>query len=254
MTLFRNVVLVAAIAGLLASIVMTALQTFSTVPLILEAETYETAGGGHSHDHGAAAVTDAAAPAETTTSDAVVAEVEEGWAPEDGIERFTFTFLANLASGIGLALILVAVSEFAGGISSWRSGMLWGLSGFAAFTLAPSLGLPPELPGMPAGDLGARQVWWITTVVATAGGLAMIAFRGTVLLSIVGVALIVAPHVIGAPQPDSHATDVPADLHHRFVVASTVTMLVFWVLLGGLVGVIRSRFAVAEDVRHGQLA
>ncbi len=245
MTLFRNVVLVAAIAGLLASLVMTAMQSFSTVPLILEAETYETAGD--SHDHGAVAGADAPTPAE-------VAEVE-AWGPEDGFERFFFTFLANAASGFGLALILVAVSEFAGGIASWRAGMVWGFAGFAAFTLAPSLGLPPELPGMPAGDLGARQVWWITTVVATAGGLALIAFRGTVLLSILGVALIVAPHVIGAPQPDTHATDVPADLHHRFVVASTITMLVFWVLLGGLVGAVRSRFAVAaDDPREGQLA
>ena len=135
MTVFRNVVLVAAIAGLLASFVMTALQSFATVPLILEAETYENGGGAHSHDHGAAAGTEASAPADTATA---IAEEEEGWAPEDGFERFLFTFLANVASGFGLALILVAVSEFAGGIASWRSGMLWGLAGFAAFTLAPS--------------------------------------------------------------------------------------------------------------------
>lgn len=249
MTLLRNVVLVAAIAGLLAGIVMTALQSFTTVPLILEAETYETAGDVPAHDHESPAGVEEAAP-----DAAVHAHDEEAWAPEDGFERFLFTFLANVASGFGLALILVAVSEFAGGIASWRAGLVWGFAGFAAFTLAPGLGLPPELPGMPAADLGARQVWWITTVVATAGGLALIAFRGTVLLSIVGVALIVAPHVIGAPQPASHDTAVPADLHHRFVVASTVTMLVFWVLLGTLAGAVRARFAVAEDVRHGQLA
>ena len=145
-------------------------------------------------------------------------------------------------SGIGFALILVAVSEFAGGISSWRSGMLWGFAGFAVFTLAPGLGLPPELPAMPAADLVARQTWWIATVVATAAGLALVAFRGTVVLSIVGVALIVAPHIIGAPQPESHASPIPEDLHHQFVVATTVTNLVFWVLLGGLVGIVRSRF------------
>jgi len=248
MTLFRNVVLVAAIAGLLASLVMTALQSFATVPLILEAETYENGGDAHSHDHAAAGAEAAAPVAGDPHHD------EDAWAPADGFERFFFTFLANAASGFGLALILVAVSEIAGGIASWRAGMLWGFAGFAAFTLAPGLGLPPELPGMPAADLGARQVWWITTVIATAGGLALIAFRGTILLSIIGVALIVAPHVIGAPQPVSHASDVPADLHHRFVVASTVTMLVFWVLLGGLVGVIRSRFALAGSARHGQLA
>ena len=144
--------------------------------------------------------------------------------------------VANIVSGFGFALILVAVSEFAGGISSWRSGVLWGFAGFAAFTLAPGLGLPPELPAMPAADLFARQVWWISTVVATGAGLWLIAFRGAGVFSIVGVALIVAPHIIGAPQPDSYETPIPEGLHHQFVVASTITSLVFWVLLGGLVG------------------
>ena len=148
----------------------------------------------------------------------------------------------NVVSGVGFALLLVAVSEFAGGISSWRQGVLWGFAGFAVFTLAPGLGLPPELPAMPAADLFDRQVWWIGTVAATAAGLALIAFRGTMLLSIIGVALIVLPHVIGAPQPASHESPIPADLHHQFVVAVTVTNLIFWVALGGIVGIVRQRF------------
>lgn len=249
MTLFRNVVFVAAIAGLLASFAMTALQTYSTVPLILKAETFE--GAAPAHDHGAATE---AAPAATEAAPAAAAHEhdESAWAPADGFERFFFTFLANVVSGIGFALLLVAVSEFAGGISSWRSGVLWGFAGFAVFTLAPGLGLPPELPAMPAADLAARQVWWIGTVIATAAGLALIAFRGTVALSIVGVALIVAPHVIGAPQPESHESPIPADLHHQFVVAATVTNLIFWVLLGGLVGAVRTYFAGRAP--QGQLA
>ena len=84
---------------------------------------------------------------------------------------------ANLVTAIGFALLLVAASEFAGGIAGWRQGLLWGLAGFAVFTLAPGLGLPPELPAMPAAELGARQVWWFGTVAATAAGLALIAFR-----------------------------------------------------------------------------
>ena len=44
MTIFRNVVIIAAIAGLFSGIVMTALQSFATVPLILQAETFEGAG------------------------------------------------------------------------------------------------------------------------------------------------------------------------------------------------------------------
>ena len=54
MTIFRNVVFVAALAGLVAGIVLAALQFFATVPLILKAEVYEQAGGGHTHDHAAA--------------------------------------------------------------------------------------------------------------------------------------------------------------------------------------------------------
>ena len=61
-----------------------------------------------------------------------------------------------------------------------------------------------------------------------------------------GVALIVAPHIIGAPQPESHELPIPADLHHQFVVAVTVTNLIFWVVLGGLVGLMRGRFMGSE--------
>jgi len=250
MTYLRNVVLVAALAGLLASLAMTAMQAYSTVPLILQAETFENAGG-ELHDHAAAAGDPAASPAPAAAEHE---HSDEAWAPADGFERFAFNFLANLLSGFGFALILVAVSEFAGGISSWRSGMLWGFAGFAVFTLAPGLGLPPELPAMPAADLGARQAWWVATVVATAIGLALIAFRGTVALSIVGVALIVAPHIVGAPQPESHTSPIPEGLHHQFVVASTVTNLVFWVLLGGIVGVVRSRFNRSAGGLSNQLA
>jgi cobalt transporter subunit CbtA len=238
MTIFRNAVFTAAAAGLLAGLILAALQTFATVPLILQAETFENAGAP-AHDHGAA-------PAEADSAAAASAEShghgEEAWAPADGFERFAYSAAVNIISGIGFALVLVAASEFAGGISSWRQGMIWGFAGFAVFTLAPGLGLPPELPAMPAADLFARQVWWIGTVAATAAGLALIAFRGAVPLSILGVALIVLPHIIGAPQPDSHESPIPEGLHHQFVVAVTVTNLIFWTALGGIVGLVRQRF------------
>ena len=174
--------------------------------------------------------------------------------PEDGVERTFYTVAANVITGIGFALLLVAVSEVAGGIAGWRDGLIWGFAGFAAFTLAPGLGLPPELPGMPAADLFARQVWWIATVVLTAGGLALIAFSRNALLAALGAALIVLPHVIGAPQPESHDSAVPADLHHSFVVAVTVTNLIFWLALGAAVGVVRSRFVEGLGAPQARLA
>lgn len=233
MTVFRNIVFIAALAGLLAGIVMTVMQAYATVPLILQAETFEAAAP-HSHDHGVAA-------GATSHSH----EEEEGWAPADGFERQAWTAVANIVTGIGFALVLVTASEFAGGIGNWRRGLVWGFAGFAVFTLAPGLGLPPELPAMPAADLAARQVWWLGTAAATAAGLGLIAFGSSALLAAAGVALIVLPHAIGAPMPESHDTPVPADLHQRFVVAVTLTSLIFWLVLGTAVAVARGRFASA---------
>src|SRR5260370_25839670 len=104
MTILRNVVFVAALAGLVAAIVLTAQQILSTVPLIVQAESYEQAdatGPGHA------------------ASDAAVGAHEhdpEAWRPADGFERYFFTALANLVTAIGFALILVVASDFAGGI------------------------------------------------------------------------------------------------------------------------------------------
>jgi cobalt transporter subunit CbtA len=242
MNLFRNVVFIAAIAGLVAGVVLACMQAYATVPLILKAEVYEQAGGGHGHDHAAVqAATGTTAMSTAAPAEATAPAEDEGWAPADGFERFAFSVLANIVTGIGFALILVAVSEFAGGIGNWRQGVFWGLAGFAVFTLAPGLGLPPELPAMPAADLTERQIWWWATVAATAIGLGMIAFRKSLPLAILAVALIVAPHIVGAPQPGSYETAIPEGLHHQFVVAVTVTNLVFWLVLGAVVGVVRGR-------------
>lgn len=254
MTLFRNVVFIAAIAGLVAGVVLACMQAYATVPLILKAEVYEQAGGGHTHDHGLAP----AAAGRNAMSSAVPAEAataeEEGWAPADGFERFAFNVVANVVTGIGFALILVAASEFAGGIGNGRQGMFWGLAGFAVFTLAPNLGLPPELPAMPAADLTQRQIWWTATVVATAAGLGLLAFRKSLPLAILAVALIVAPHIVGAPQPDSFESPIPEGLHHQFVVAVTLTNLVFWLVLGAVVGLVRGRLTGAATGLRDSLA
>ena len=120
--------------------------------------------------------------------------------------------------------------------------MFWGLAAFAVFTLAPGLGLPPELPAMPAAELGPRQLWWLGTVASSAAGLALLVYGRSVLAIAGGVVLLVAPHLIGAPQPATYETAIPEGLHHSFVVAVVLTTLVFWVLLGGLTGFLRERF------------
>jgi cobalt transporter subunit CbtA len=232
MDYFRNIVVVAALAGAIAGLGMTIAQQLATVPLILKAEVYEEQGAAPAHDHGNAV--------------AAHEHGDEGWTPSNGFERTAFSVAANIVTGIGFALLLVAVSELFGGIRDWRQGVFWGLAGFAVFTLAPGLGLPPELPAMPAAELGARQLWWVATVLCTAIALGLLVYRRSLVAVIAAIALLVAPHLIGAPQPASYETPVPEGLHHSFVVAVVLTTLLFWVLLGGLAGLFRGRFVHAN--------
>jgi cobalt transporter subunit CbtA len=227
MPVFRTIIFVAAVAGAIAGFALTALQHLSTVPLIRQAETYE------------AKTPPTQGATEARDQDATSAHVH-GW-PADGVERIIYTALANIVGAVGLGLLLVALSETAGGLAHWRQGLFWGLGGFVAFTLAPSLSLPPELPGMPSAGLAARQIWWVATAAVTAGGLAIILFRPALWAAILGTALIVAPHLVGAPQPASFESAVPHDLTQRFVTSVLVTNFLFWVLLGGFAGFMRPR-------------
>jgi cobalt transporter subunit CbtA len=231
MDYFRNIVVVAALAGGIAGLGMTIAQQLSTVPLILKAEVYEEQSAVPVHEHG-----DAAAQAGAHEHG------DGGWAPADGFERTAFSVLANIVTGIGFALLLVAASELFGGIRGWRQGVFWGLAGFATFTLAPGLGLPPELPAMPAAELGARQLWWVATALCTATALGLLVYQRSLVAVLAAIALLVTPHLIGAPQPASFETAIPEGLHHSFVVAVVLTTLLFWVLLGGLAGLFRRRF------------
>jgi predicted cobalt transporter CbtA len=64
----------------------------------------------------------------------------------------------------------------------------------------------------------------------------------------------VAPHIVGAPQPASFETPIPEGLHHQFVVAVTMTNLVFWVLLGAAAGYFRSRFIGSSESLRSSFA
>ena len=237
MSLFRNLFFAAALAGLLAGLVATVVHAFGTVPIILAAETFEASGDAapvaHGHSHG----------------EAVGGHDNSGgaWAPADGMERTAYTALADILTGIGCALLLCAAFALRGRGVDWRQGLYWGLGGFAAFTVAPGLGLPPELPGTEAAALFDRQVWWIVTVAATAGGLAMVFLGRRAALVIAGVSLVVLPHVIGAPQPVQHVSLAPADMTRDFIVAAVLSSFVFWVAVGMLSGFFYGRFVAAPQ-------
>ena len=110
-------------------------------------------------------------------------------------------------------------------------------SALSAVTLAPAVGLPPELPGMAAADLVPRQIWWVATIAATAAGIYLIATQARPWALVLAVALIVAPHLIGAPVAPHGEGTVPAELVARFVANSIAANAVFWCFIGLLLGI-----------------
>ena len=114
--------------------------------------------------------------------------------------------------------------------------MLWGAAGYLVFFVAPALGLPPELPGTEAAPLRDRQIWWTVAVVLSAAGLGLAAFAKNIALRVLGLALIAAPHIVGAPVPAIHGGTAPPDLASAFMRAAYLANAAFWLALGTLVG------------------
>lgn len=237
MNVFRSIVFSAVAAGLAVGIGVTVIQQFGTVPLILKAETFEKTAEPHGHE--ALAATSQAGAIEHNHAEHTHAA--EAWGPQDGLERNAYTAAANVLTAIGFSMLLAGIfavrGSHAGNRTPWHDGLTWGLAGFAVFTLAPGLGLPPELPGVPSAPLLSRQIWWMLAAATTAGGLSLIFFRRSVPASIAGLILIILPHIIGAPELEHIETNVPASLSHEFVVTVTLTSLIFWFMLGGLTSV-----------------
>jgi len=232
MSVFRAIVFAAVVSGGLVGVAVTAVQHLGTVPLIAKAEVYERAAE--------AAAAKSATPAEHANHQ----HGEDAWAPQDGLERTAFTAAANILTAIGFALVMCGIFALRGPVD-WYGGLLWGLAGFVVFTLAPGLGLPPTLPGIPAAELTARQLWWIATAASTAAGLALLFFRRSPLTAAVAICLLALPHVIGAPQPEGAHTNVPPALSRQFIAAVTFTSLLFWSLLGSLTSIAYRRFSAS---------
>ena len=237
---------VALLAGIAAGVVNWGVHMIGTSPLILDAEVYEKAG-------------EAAAPPESTEAMAAEAATGEAdghehhhdadaWEPADGWQRNLFTLGADVVTGVGFAFLLTAAIVFFGKGADWRRGLVWGLAGFACFSLAPAFGLPPELPGTEAAPLLDRQVWWIGTAIATGAGLFAAARMRSVLGFVIAAVLIALPHVVGAPQPATPGGLAPEELEHKFVVIAIASSLVFWLVLGVLTGAFFKRYAQAEGV------
>jgi cobalt transporter subunit CbtA len=231
MDLFRRVFFAAVLAGTVAGLINAGLQQWRLVPMILFAETLENAAAS-----GGPATTSQDPQADTHASAAV------DWAPADGLERAFYSTLAALLTGIGFAALLNGTSIILALPLTVENSFLWGLCGFAVFSMAPALGLAPELPGMAAANLGARQFWWWFAALATAAafiGMAKVPRLPVVLASVVLIAL---PHISGAPQPANATSTVPAELASAFAANALGIALIVWLATGYLLGWFNAQF------------
>lgn len=249
--------LAALAAGLIAGVLMTAAQQSRVVPLILHAEEFEgEAPAASDHQHSStsgystfgelASSLYIVTPAYAHEHPAVAGEAAEEGGIMFGMSRFSGTLGANLVIGAGFGLLLAAVSLLTGNTITVANGVFWGASGWLAVHFLPAVGLPPELPGFPAADLGARQVWWFFAVVLSAAGIYLLGLRKELPAKIVGIILIAAPQFWGAPQPETIHSNVPALLAAEFAVAALATALFFWVVLGLSLGFMNEKLAKAS--------
>lgn len=213
----RHLLTSALFAGLVTGLISAALQFAFVIPLVLEGELYETGARIHFPLDG------------SPQSPAGAPGLGSDWF------RHLMTVTFDVVTYTGYALILVALMALAnrsGHKVTPRQGLVWGLAGFAAVQLAPALGLPPELPGTITPEVVPRQIWWAATILATASGLGLIAFGRASLAPLAGVALILAPQIVGAPHLDTYFGVAPPELASQFVTLSLGAAAAGWTLLG----------------------
>ncbi|SPL62442.1 CbtA family protein [Ochrobactrum soli] len=223
MNYFRTLFFTALLAGLAGGLLSSAANITLTVPLILKAEVFEHAE---------------ARKAEVVASSSETSDHEHE-APAEA--RDLLTLIATLLAYIGFALLLTVSADVLGIMNDWRAGFLGGIAGFLVFSLIPALGLPPELPGMPAAGLEARQLWWLGTVACAVAATVISARFKRKEAYAVGLLLVVLPFALGAPVAQVGATSVPRELYREFVLHTLVVSLMSWALIGSCVGWLRSR-------------
>ncbi len=209
-------------AGVLAAVLVSILEIYTTTPLILKAEVYETAvetaAANQQVIDGIPKVTNAALEA---------AAADLG----GGFSRFLTTLVSNTVAGISFSLLLSVGLTFGDKPADMSKGLLLAAGFFSAFILAPALSMSPKMPGMPAADLTSRQIWWSVIVISTLAGLWCLTYGHAMVLKALGVILVVAPHAWAAPV-DVAGGSAPAVLTADFSSATMVVNAVFWALIG----------------------
>ena len=229
--MYSRILISAIFAGAAAGLVAGILQLIFVQPVLLHAELYES--GELVHFGGIANSADPALPGFDVMRDGL---------------SLIFTMLIYT----GYALLMIAmmnIAEERGAQIDGRWGIIWGVAGFVAFHLAPGFTLAPEVPGVAAADITARQIWWFATVISAAIAMWLLAFGGNWAMWGAAAVLLMAPHLIGAPEPDSFTGPVPTEIGALFAARALGVGLAAWVLLGCFAG-----FFWQREGRHADAA
>ena len=215
-SMFQKIVVSALIAGFGAGLMAALLQFVFVQPLLLHAELFEIDP--------------------STSLDLVT--IQRG--PFDVVrEGFNLIFSALVYTGYGFIMLAIMVwTEERGEPISVRAGLIWGVAGFVTMHMAPAFGLAPDLPGLNGADVEARQIWWFITATCTGIAIWLIAFGQNWALWGSAIALLAAPHFIGAPLPDMLTQVAPPELAASFAARTLGVALAVWVTLGLLLGVV----------------
>lgn len=220
------------LAGFVVAMLASLLQFTMVERLILLAEQYES--GALVHFQAAGHQDDTAAH----SHDAAAAPHDHGEAADQPFwQRQAKTVLSMIVTYCGYALVMIAgfaLANHFGRKVPLAHGLLWGLAGFASFSLAPAMGLELQPPGVEQAALQARQLWWIGCALATAAALGLIAYANGVLPRLAAIVLLAVPHIIGAPHLPEFTGIIPPELSSLFASRSLGLGLIAWVTLGGL--------------------
>ena len=123
-----------------------------------------------------------------------------------------------------------------------QNSFVWGVFGFIAVALAPSVGMPPELPGMPAADLYTRQIWWVVTILATSTALYMWLFAKNYWWQLSAFIIAIAPQLFAPINAAKSESNLPASLAAEFASSSLAANLVMWLAISYFVALALQKY------------
>ena len=246
----HNILLSAIFVGTLSGLIYSLFQQLHISPIIYAAEVYEV-DAPETETHAAESSTHS----HTSTTPHASIEEAEAWSPSDGFERIFYTVSADIFIAIAFSMVMIALMAMHNAKSSKtkinaRLGIIWGGAALLSVFIAPALfGLHPEIPGTEAAILEDRQAWWLFCALASAGGLAVLYYANH-FFKLIGLGLLLAPHIIGAPMPVAHGFANPdplavaalAELSQDFYLMTAVGMTLFFLLIGSLSGHLVQRY------------